>query len=362
LSVRTVADVMLRDVECVSESEVAAVALARLEERSEHVLPVCDATGQLAGVLYRIPAHRRPAPAGEVAARVEPLEHAQELEEALASFERQHSGWLPVVRDGVPVGVAGMGHVAAHLDVDRELGPSVLEVTREVSPNDEMFALDGSWVSYLSNAAFGLRTLRRSLRLAGKQHVRSVFDLACGHGRMLRVIKVAFPEAKLTACDINVDGVEFCARVLGAVPVVSHVRARDIEVTGPFDLVWSSSLFNHFAAPRWSEFLDLVEAVLEPGGVFVMTIHSRQLVDGMRQGIPDPKLSREGIGQIIRGYDATGFGYADYAAERDWGDNVAKPEWVEALIAERRALDLIDYEECGLANVLDVATCVRAAG
>jgi SAM-dependent methyltransferase len=124
--------------------------------------------------------------------------------------------------------------------------------------------------------------------------------------------------------------------VLGAVPVVSHVRTRDIRVTGPFDLVWSGSLFNHFDAPRWGEFLDLVEEVLEPGGLLVMAIHNRQVIEGMRAGIPDPKLSADGIERIVRGYDESGFGYADYAGERHWGDNVAKPEWVEALIAGRK--------------------------
>jgi hypothetical protein len=163
----------------------------------------------------------------------------------------------------------------------------------------------------------------------------------------------------LTACDLNLDGVEFCARVLGAVPVASHVRAREIDVTGPFDLVWSGSLFNHFEAPRWDEFLDLVEAVLEPGGLLVVAIHSQQLANGMRLGIPDPKLSGEGIQKILRGYDESGFGYADYAGERDWGDNVAKPEWVEALIASRARLELVDYEESAWSNALDVVTCIR---
>jgi SAM-dependent methyltransferase len=351
---------MLADVECVSEAEDASTALARLDALGLHTLPVCDAGGTLVGVLYRIERSlSQPRLAGQLAARVEPLDHSQALEDALASFERQQTGWLPVVKGDKPVGIAGRGEIAAHLEIDRELGPAVLEVSQEVSPDDAMLALDHSWSSYLSNASSALRCIRRSMRVAEKHQVRSIFDLACGHGRVLRVLKVAFPEARLTACDINVDGVEFCARVLGAVPIVSHVKARDIDVPGTFDLVWSGSLFNHFDVPRWDEFLDLVEAALEPGGLFVMAIHSRQFVEGMRQGIPDPKLSRDGIERIVRGYDRTGFGYADYAGKRDWGDNVAKPEWVEALIKGRKGLDLLDYQESEWSNALDVVTCVR---
>jgi SAM-dependent methyltransferase len=362
MSVRTVADTMLTDVECVDQDEDAAAARARMEALGLHALAVCDAAGRFAGVLYMRP-HRRDeaGTAGQLAAHVDPLSPSQGLEDAQAEFKRQRVGWLPVVSDGVPVGVTNQGEVFAHLEIDRELGPAVLDVAREISPDDEMFLYDRTWTSYLSIATAALACIRRSMQLVGKHEVRSVFDLACGHARVLRVLKAAFPHAELTACDIKADGVEFCARVLGAVPVVSHVDARKIDVTGPFDLVWSGSLFNHFAAPRWSAFLDLVEAVLEPDGLFVMAIHNRNVADGMRAGIPDPKLSRDGIAQILRGYDEAGFGYADYAGEKDWGDNVAKPAWVKETISERSALELVDYQELGWSNALDVVTCRRVA-
>jgi SAM-dependent methyltransferase len=350
LSVRTVADVMVAIRDCATEDEPVEAALRRMRRLGLLALPVRDRAGRLAGMLFE--GAQRPA-------RIEPLEGSQGLEQALRSFEQQRTGWLPVVEDGRPVGVAGWGEVQAHLEIDRELGPAVLQVSRELSPSDEMLALDGSWASYLAIGADALRCIRRSMGLVHKHEVRSIFDLACGHGRVLRVLKAAFPGANLTACDINVDGVEFCARVLGAVPVVSHVRADEIEVAGPFDLVWSGSLFNHFAAPRWDEFLDLVESVLEPGGLFVMAIHSRQFADGMRVGTPDPKLSSDGMARIVRGYDESGFGYADYAGERDWGDNVATPKWVEDRLARRARLALLDHYESGWTNALDVVTCVR---
>src|SRR4051812_45492051 len=115
---------MLADVACVSDGEDASAALARLEALGLHTLPVCDAGGRLVGVLYRIERPvSQPRLAGQLAARVEPLDHSQSLEDALASFDRQHTGWLPVVKGGMPVGIAGRGEVAAHLEIDRELGP-----------------------------------------------------------------------------------------------------------------------------------------------------------------------------------------------------------------------------------------------
>jgi SAM-dependent methyltransferase len=336
--------------QCASERDTPAAVLERMRREGELVTPVCDPDGNLAGVLY---------PEAELIRRVQPIDWSASLEEAVTALATQNVGWLPVVADGRPVGLAGLGEVSAHLEIDQQLGQLVLEVSHDVSPNDEMFAFDGTWTSYLSVAASALSCIRRGMKLAGKEHVHAIFDLACGHGRVLRVLRVAFPGARITACDINADGVEFCARTFGANPVLSHEAARLVEVRGPFDLVWCGSLFSHFDAPRWDSFLGLIESVTEPGGLFVMTVHGRRLADTLRSGATDPKLSKLGIVRMLRGYDRGGFGYADYPSEPGWGDSIVTPDWVRETIAQRPGLRLLDYEESGWVEALDVVTCER---
>jgi SAM-dependent methyltransferase len=338
--------------ECASERDAPAAILERMRRDGELAMPVCDPDGKLAGVVY---------PEAEFIRHVQPVESSASLEEALTALATQNVGWLPVVADGRPVGLAGLGEISAHLEIDEQLGPLVLEVSHEVSPNDEMFAFDGTWTSYLSVAASALSCIRRGMKLAGKEHVRGIFDLACGHGRVLRVLRVAFPGARITACDINADGVEFCARTFGADPMLSHEDAQLVEVRGPFDLVWCGSLFSHFDAPRWDSFLGLIESVIEPGGVLVMTIHGRRIADALRSGAPDPKLSKLEIVHMLRGYDRGGFGYADYPGEPGWGDSIATPDWVRDAIEQRPSLRLLGYEESGWAQALDVVICDRPA-
>src|SRR5437870_5495298 len=87
-----------------------------------------------------------------------------------------------------------------------------------------------------------LESGRAALTAAGKTDVRRILDLPCGHGRVLRVLKAAFPGAALTACDIDRDGVDFCASRFGAEPVYSVEDPGRIPVRGPFDLIWVGSL------------------------------------------------------------------------------------------------------------------------
>ncbi len=84
-----------------------------------------------------------------------------------------------------------------------------------------------------------------------------------GHGRVLRALKAAFPGAHLTACGHRRDGVEFCARVLGATPIVSRENPAEIELEGPYDLIWCGSLLTHMDAARWPGFLDLLSLAPE---------------------------------------------------------------------------------------------------
>ena len=92
-----------------------------------------------------------------------------------------------------------------------------------------------------------------------------MLDFACGHGRVMRTLKAAFPDALLTACDIDRDGVDFCARTFGAAPVYfqrTQQRSRSkIDST-------SSGSGRCSPTPRVAAggFLRMFESLLQPVG------------------------------------------------------------------------------------------------
>src|SRR5688572_29835483 len=52
--------------------------------------------------------------------------------------------------------------------------------------------------------------------------VGRVLDLPCGHGRVLRHLVALFPNAEFHACDLDRDGVDWCAATFRVVPVHSR--------------------------------------------------------------------------------------------------------------------------------------------
>jgi SAM-dependent methyltransferase len=243
------------------------------------------------------------------------------------------------------------------LETEAELGPLISTVSTEVSPNDRMFAMDRCMPFYLWVGASAIRCIRRSMSLLGKQNAATILDFGCGHGRVLRMLRAVFCDAKLTACDVLEDGVEFCARAFDATPVRSHVDAAQVAIDQHFDLVWCGSLFTHLDRPRWNGFLRLIESVLEPGGAFVFTVQGRHIADTWRAGPPQPEHPRRTMDRILADYDSAGFGYSDYPGMLNWGDALVTPAWVRGAIANTERLELVDHVETAWAAAQDVVTC-----
>jgi SAM-dependent methyltransferase len=132
-------------------------------------------------------------------------------------------------------------------------------VNRHISPADQMLsgaALDREY--YFRCGRSAVERIQTSLATASipRERVKRILDLPCGHGRVLRYLRAAFPEAEIAACDLLRDGADFCASTFGATPVYSCDEPEAIPLSpGSFDLIWVGSLFTHLDAPLWVRFL-----------------------------------------------------------------------------------------------------------
>jgi CBS domain-containing protein/SAM-dependent methyltransferase len=281
--------------------------------------------------------------------------------ETLVGALKDHRGGRLAVADesGVLVGVVSQRDVDAFLRVREELGPGAGEVLTEVSPRDEFSRVNRG--AHLLAALSALHCIRDAMAAAGVERVGSILDFPCGYGRVLRVLKAAFPDAELGAGDLERDGVDFCATVLGATPIYSDPDPGKVEIPRRFDLIWCGSLLTHFAADRWDGFLALLRDALTPNGLLVFTTH------GPRD---DRTLRRFGMtGDQIRDmqadFEAEGFAYADYEHVSGWGIALATEEWTRARVAAVPGLRLVSYAGGGWdapAPRQDVIACVSADG
>lgn len=127
----------------------------------------------------------------------------------------------------------------------KPLMPEILfnDFIKEISTNDSMYQSDNLYYFYWGKWA--LDCVEKTLEKVGKREINNILDLHCGHGRALRFFKVAFPEATLTDCVIDREGVDFFVKTFGAKGVYSTKNLDEIQLDEKFDLGWK-----FFNSPR----------------------------------------------------------------------------------------------------------------
>ena len=240
------------------------------------------------------------------------------------------------------------------------------DVIRTISPNEGMNRDDRSFPEqYWIAGRSALAAIRAGLDSAQKltSEISRVLDLPCGHGRVLRYLHAAFPDAKLTACDLLSDGVEFCSKVFGATPVYSHEDLSKIplEESG-YDLIWVGSLFTHLDSARWTSLLAKLTSALSDGGLLVFTTHGRYvyrqlsgLEDASDYGLPYYRITK-----MLYGYEHSGFGYGDYPESDGYGVSLSDPHWVIPTLAAQKELQCVHFSERAWHNVQDVYACLKS--
>jgi hypothetical protein len=176
---------------------------------------------------------------------------------------------------------------------------------------------------------------------------------------MLRLLRVAFPDAEITAADLDRDAVDFCVATFGAVPVYSAPKPADIALPRRFDLVWCGSLLTHLSADRWPGFLELFRDHTNPRGITVFTTHGSTTADWMSCGQYLYALQPNQAEQVLADYREHGFGYSDYGAGSDYGVSVSAAGWVHAAIARVAGWRLVAHFPRAWDDHHDVWACVR---
>lgn len=205
------------------------------------------------------------------------------------------------------------------------LAETSAEVSLEISSSERMPSEDVD--VYLGVGRSALKAIRLAQIASGKSDFVSILDMPSGHGRVLRWLKAAFPDARLTACDLLTDGVDFCAESLGATPVYSSARPDAITFPDRYDLIFVGSLLTHVDVPVWDHLITLWHELLTPDGLLVVTTHGELVAERMRAGhlygYPAPAVTR-----ALRAYEHAGFTFLEEPpANIEYGITLARPEW-----------------------------------
>jgi predicted O-methyltransferase YrrM/SAM-dependent methyltransferase len=198
-----------------------------------------------------------------------------------------------------------------------------------ISPHDAMYTGDGT--HYFAVGLSGLQCVEECLAATETAPPRSILDMPSGHGRVLRFLRSRYQGTALTACDLDEDGIAFCAEHFGAAPRRSSTNLEALELGGPFDLIWCGSLVTHLNEADNAALLALFARSLAADGVAVVTTHGSLVAERLREGAADAyQLDSAAAAGIVRAHDETGFGYADYSWSAGYGISISSPDWIAA--------------------------------
>lgn len=234
--------------------------------------------------------------------------------------------------------------------------------------------------AYFKTTESGFAAIKEGLDAAGKSKddVGAVLDFGCGYGRIYRIIAAAFPNARLTACDLMGDAVEFCANTFGGTAIKSTEDVGDLVLPDKYDLIWVGSVFTHIPEPAWTDFLDMFAKYSNPGCALVFTSHGVRSLEVLESHtlkrnpylIPEQEFAR-----MKQEFDGVGFSFSALApgnyratlergidvSDGSYGFSCATREWIESFSKKDNNWTLSGYAPAGWGNNHDVVTLTRNA-
>jgi cyclopropane fatty-acyl-phospholipid synthase-like methyltransferase len=115
------------------------------------------------------------------------------------------------------------------------------------------------------------KCIEASLAAAEKRDIRRILDFGCGYGRVLRVLRKEFPDATITASDIDRDAVDFCTAQFGVKGIYSSADPNDVQFDDWFDLIWVGTVFTQLDKTSWEAWLPALRDALADDGVLIFT-------------------------------------------------------------------------------------------
>ena len=124
---------------------------------------------------------------------------------------------------------------------EREL---LTKVSSRIYFNDGMY--DGDGAHYFKVGLSAIHCIDEALERAKLTEVRTILDLPCGSGRVMRFLRQRFPQCTGSPpASWKLGRVEFCVRTFGAEPALSSLNLDEVSLGKQFDLIWCGSLVTH---------------------------------------------------------------------------------------------------------------------
>lgn len=221
----------------------------------------------------------------------------------------------------------------ASADLTHEEKAVLERVSLRIHEADGMY-VPGKALHYLSVGLSASRCIREALRRGPAENkVRSILDFPCGYGRVLRYLRAMFPDADITAAEIESSALDFCRESFSVSTLMSTTNFGDLALPQRFDLIWCGSLFTHVDQQSSDGLLRFFHAHLSDHGVCVFTTHGQRSIDWLQSKKVKYNLPDDAQQKVIREFHSQGYGYSDYPRKTGYGISI---------VSHQRMLELAD--------------------
>jgi SAM-dependent methyltransferase len=204
----------------------------------------------------------------------------------------------------------------------------------------------------------GVACIFSALMLTRLTKVERVLDLPCGHGRVGRHLRTAFPDAKLYFSDLDTEGVDFCADEFDGTGIYSVPDLTKAKLPRDIDVIWVGSLFTHVGRGKTFAWLSFLVNHLSSHGILVATFH------GYFTAQNPPSSARVDLEKLRREFHAMGYGFEAYPSDDpvqlgEYGFSMSKPSSILDMADAISGMRVVSYTERGWANNHDVLALCR---
>lgn len=237
-----------------------------------------------------------------------------------------------------------------------------------LSPYDDMTHpdWDKDGIHYQSVGSNAIEIVLGAMLATRRSNIDSVLDMPCGFGRVTRHLTAAFPDARLYACDLYRDRIDFCAREFRAIPIESNQDFAKVAFPEKFDLIWCGSLLTHLPESEFRSALSLFANSLAENGIAIVTTLGRASPFVQREVFPYLPADIYVASEIETTFARTGFGYADYGQaekffnQEKYGIAFISPSFVLRCLEDNPSIKVIGLSERGWDDQQDFVVIYKA--
>ena len=237
-------------------------------------------------------------------------------------------------------------------------------VDTRINNKDNMYwfgsnARDWEGTHYFSVGISAVQVINACLKNVPGLKINSILDMPCGSGRVLRFLKLMFPEAKLTAMELEQSMVNYCSQNFGAKGILSSKNLNSITLMNTFDLSFCGSLLTHLPEPEFTDLLHFFDRHMHRGSVLIFSTSGSETHRRILEPDYLKTLSEADKVTLIKGYEDTGFGYADYTGVKGYGNTLVTPAWMRNKLKEFPGWKEIYFIEQGWDKHQDVYGIIK---